>query len=257
VLARVWSRLFGTGEVGLRSLSALVGTVTVPVAFLVGRALASRAAGLVAASLVAFSPMLFWYSQEARSYALFALLVLLSLLFYVQALEAAGPRALVWWAVVAVLALATHYFAVFPVAAEAASLLVSSRLRDRSTAIAVAATIAAGVALIPLVVEQYASGDRAAFIATIPLRTRIDETARQFLTGQVGFQHLEPVTLLALLVLTGAAVLAGRAAVVPLARDDGRRRDAASLRAHEPIQARCHVREHAAGTGGRTLLRVR
>ena len=32
VLAWGWSKLFGTGEVGLRSLSALFGTLTVPLA---------------------------------------------------------------------------------------------------------------------------------------------------------------------------------------------------------------------------------
>src|SRR5262245_64002045 len=34
LLAWFWSKIFGTSEVGLRSLSALAGTVTVPVAYL-------------------------------------------------------------------------------------------------------------------------------------------------------------------------------------------------------------------------------
>src|SRR4051812_25659600 len=33
ILAWGWSRIFGTGEVGLRSLSALFGTLTIPVAY--------------------------------------------------------------------------------------------------------------------------------------------------------------------------------------------------------------------------------
>ena len=69
VLAWAWAKAFGTGEVGLRSLSALFGAATVPVAYLIGRELASRRAGLIAAALVAVNPMLIWYSQEARSYA--------------------------------------------------------------------------------------------------------------------------------------------------------------------------------------------
>src|SRR3954452_17215008 len=47
VLAWGWSKLFGSGEVGLRSLSALFGAATVPVAYLAGARLVSRRAGLV------------------------------------------------------------------------------------------------------------------------------------------------------------------------------------------------------------------
>ena len=66
VLAWLWTQLTGTGEFGLRSLSALAGVATVPVAYLVGLELRGRRAGLMAAALVAVNPMLLWYSQEAR-----------------------------------------------------------------------------------------------------------------------------------------------------------------------------------------------
>src|SRR4051812_39825565 len=65
-LAWIWTQFTGTGEVGLRSLSALAGVATVPVAFLIGRQLRGERAGLAAAALVAVNPMLLWYSQEAR-----------------------------------------------------------------------------------------------------------------------------------------------------------------------------------------------
>ena len=70
VLGWAWAKEFGTGEVGLRSLSALFGAATVPVGYLIGRQLATRRAGLILAALIAVNPMLVWYSQEARSYAL-------------------------------------------------------------------------------------------------------------------------------------------------------------------------------------------
>jgi mannosyltransferase len=73
LLAWPWSKLFGTGEVGLRSLSALFGTLTVPAAYLAAREFGSRRAGVIAALFVTLNPYLVWYSQEARSYALFAL----------------------------------------------------------------------------------------------------------------------------------------------------------------------------------------
>jgi 4-amino-4-deoxy-L-arabinose transferase-like glycosyltransferase len=56
VLAWIWTRPLGTGEVGLRSLSALIGTATVPVSFGVGATLVSHRAGAVLAALVALRP---------------------------------------------------------------------------------------------------------------------------------------------------------------------------------------------------------
>jgi mannosyltransferase len=79
-VAWVWTQLTGTGEFGLRSVSALAGVATVPVTYLIGAELRSRRAGLAAAALVAVNPMLLWYSQEARAYALFSLLTAISFL---------------------------------------------------------------------------------------------------------------------------------------------------------------------------------
>src|SRR5215218_3444000 len=42
VVAWLWTKPFGTGEIGLRSLSALAGTATVPVAYAAAARLVSR-----------------------------------------------------------------------------------------------------------------------------------------------------------------------------------------------------------------------
>ena len=139
------------GEFGLRSLSALFGAATVPVGYLIGRQLASRRAGLILAGLLAFNPMLIWYSQEARSYAL--------LVFFGGALDAllrarlstAGAGAdLGLWALASALALCSHYFAVFRVGIEALWLAVALRSRWRSLLPALAALLPSGLALLPL-----------------------------------------------------------------------------------------------------------
>ena len=132
VLAWGWAKAFGTGEFGLRSLSALFGAATVPVAYLIGRQLASRRAGLILAALVAVNPMLIWYSQEARSYALLVFFGALSLLFFVRALDTRRGRDLALWALASALALCSHYFAVFAVGIEAVWLLVALRSRWRA-----------------------------------------------------------------------------------------------------------------------------
>src|SRR3954471_9327519 len=98
-LAWAWTQLTGTGELGLRSLSALAGVATVPVAYLIGIELRGRRAGLVAAALVAVNPMLLWYSQEARAYALLALLCAVSLLYCARAMRSGARRDFVFWGV--------------------------------------------------------------------------------------------------------------------------------------------------------------
>ena len=85
LLAWAWSRLFGVHEVGLRSLSALFGTATVPVAYLAGRELVGRRTGLAIAAMVAVNPVLVWYSQDARAYALLVLLSAAALFFFLRA----------------------------------------------------------------------------------------------------------------------------------------------------------------------------
>src|SRR5215208_2856492 len=74
VVAWFWAKLCGAGEVGLRSLSALAGTATVPVVYAIGARAVGVRAGLIAAALAATNPLLVWYSQEARAYALLVLL---------------------------------------------------------------------------------------------------------------------------------------------------------------------------------------
>src|SRR5436305_1742472 len=50
-VAWVWSRVFGHTEVGLRSLSAILGVATVPLAYVAGVKLISRRAGVIACAL--------------------------------------------------------------------------------------------------------------------------------------------------------------------------------------------------------------
>src|SRR6202008_5065395 len=107
ILAWVWSKVFGTGEVGLRSLSALFGTATIPLAFVLGREVAGRTTGLVAAALCAFNPLLVWYSQEARSYALLVLLTGLTLVALLRVLDDPSPRRLAVWAAISIASIAT------------------------------------------------------------------------------------------------------------------------------------------------------
>jgi mannosyltransferase len=179
-LAWVWTQVAGTGEFGLRSLSAVAGVATVPVAYLVGLELRGRRAGLMSAALVAVNPMMLWYSQEGRAYALLVMLCAVSLLYCVRALRSGRRRDFVFWGVASALALATHYFAVFPIAAEAIWLL---RRRGRASLPGFAIVGLAGLALAPLAIHQ-ASLAHAEWISNFSLGHRLWETAATFVTGE-------------------------------------------------------------------------
>jgi mannosyltransferase len=204
VLGWCWAKLFGTGEIGMRSLSALAGTLTVPVTYATGRRLFSTRTAVIAAAIVAVHPMLIWYSQEARAYALLALLGTLALLFFVRSAAEPSRANLTGWAASSSLALATHYFAVFPLIAEAGFLLLFAR-RRRPILLAAAAPVAMGLLLLPLAIRQRGAG-LASWIAGIPLAGRLDDTAAQFIFGR-SVQHIRPIAAGLLVVLAAAAFL--------------------------------------------------
>src|SRR4029078_2708498 len=177
-VAWVWGSLFGLGEVGLRSLSALAGTATVPVSYGAGLVLVSRRAGLVAAALVATNPFLVWYSQEARSYALFALLGATSVLAFGLALRG-DRRWLVGWCVVCALTLATHYFGIFLVGAEAVWLL--ARLRARLPVVLPSLVpVATLLAHLPVLLDQRGNGEA---VAGSSLASRVAGIPKNLVVG--------------------------------------------------------------------------
>jgi mannosyltransferase len=223
-LAWPWTQVVGTGEAGLRSLSAVAGVATVPVAYLLGAELRRRRAGLIAAALVAVNPMLIWYSQEARGYALFVLLTAVSLLFFVRAMNRSRRRDSVAWGIVSALTLATHYFAAFPIVAEAIWLL---RRRGRGTDAFPGLWIvgAAALLLAPLAIHQM-SFSHAEWISNFTLGHRLWETGLTFMLGETGDIIARPEhPLLAVL----PALLAAIALVLVFTRGDREERRAAAV----------------------------
>jgi mannosyltransferase len=224
LLAWPWARLFGTGEVALRALSALIGVLTVPAAYLAARELASRRAGLIAAALVAFNPYLVWYSQEARSYALFALFVAWGLYFFARCLDDPSRRNLGLWAGASALALCSHYFAVFPIAAEGLWLVIRGWPR-RAPVVALGATAVVGIALLPLAIAQEGSGRRNHF-TTVPLIHRAVGATFEFIASQEpgGLVGTASVRYFRGAVALGALILAGVALALLLLRATPRER---------------------------------
>jgi uncharacterized membrane protein len=208
LLAWPWAHIFGYGEAGLRSLSALAGVATVPAIYGTGAKLMSRRAGLTAAAIASCSPLLIWNSQEARSYALLVLFATLSLLAFAHVrLPQPTWRWVGAWALAAIATVATHYYGVMAIVPEAFWLLWVHR-RDRKVLLAVAAVGAVGLGLLPLALSQR---PQASWIAPWRLDRRLGQIPSQYLlgTGAPGRVWLELAAAAA--VLLAATMLARRA----------------------------------------------
>jgi uncharacterized membrane protein len=218
-----WTHVFGVGEAGLRSLSAVAGVAIVPVVYMAARMLFSRRAGLIAGALAAFSPALVWYSQEARPYALAFLFSAASFLFFARVLLiTAAPRSgvsarereppatgrwqiednlrrnCVLWAVTSALAMTTHYFTWFLVLVEAVWLLVVTRERPgrrglrklvhglaRPVLVASLVLVATAGCLVALAIYQRIAGGGSdlGVISHVPLSIRLKSAITAALFG--------------------------------------------------------------------------
>jgi mannosyltransferase len=153
-VAWVWSRIFGFGPAALKSLSAVCGTLTIPVAYATARKmLANWRSALIVAALTACNPFLIWYSQEARAYSMLVLFSACSLLAFAYARERPRGLTLAFWAVASALALLTHYYALIVIVPEAAWLLYEHR-HSRPVQLGIGGVALVGIALIPLVITQ-------------------------------------------------------------------------------------------------------
>jgi len=108
--------VFGQSEFILRFIPALLGTLTIPVFYYIGKEFADEDVGIVMAALISFSPFHVYYSQEARAYT--TMLFLLSVAFFFFLVSLRTNRMYSWMAfgLFCGLTLWTHYYAFIPIA---------------------------------------------------------------------------------------------------------------------------------------------
>jgi uncharacterized membrane protein len=131
LVLKIWTSIFGTSELALRSLSAVLGVGVVYLVWLLGKRFFNKQAGLIAAFIAAIAPLQVYYSQEARMYMLLAFLGCLTVLLGQLHLD--QPRN-IWLNIAYVLTvtagLYTHY--AYPVILMAFNLVVLTYLIKNS-----------------------------------------------------------------------------------------------------------------------------
>lgn len=82
-----WTRLFGFSEIALRIPSLLAGLALVYFVFKLGELIANKKVGIIASLLVATNPLLIYYSQEGRTYALTTFFVTASFYYFIKLIQ--------------------------------------------------------------------------------------------------------------------------------------------------------------------------
>lgn len=117
LLLRGWLH-FGQSPFFVRSLSALIAAATVAVVYWLGSLLYDRRTGLIAAAFLAFNAYHIRYAQEARSYALFALLATLSCGFLIAFLQQPSRTRRISYLLTSILAFYAHFYALLLIVAQ-------------------------------------------------------------------------------------------------------------------------------------------
>ena len=116
LLLRTWIH-FGESPFFIRSLSVVISAVTLLTLYWVARLLYDRRVALFAAALLAVNAYSIRYAQEARSYALFALLATLSSGFFISFLRGQSRRHRTAYIVFSTLAVYAHFYGLLLIAA--------------------------------------------------------------------------------------------------------------------------------------------
>jgi hypothetical protein len=140
---KAWAEVFGSSELGLRSLSAAWGAAMVVLTFLVARRLFGRLVATLAALLLAVAPLAVYYSQEVRMYAQVTALGMLAVYAYTR-------RADWLYALAGIATLYSQYLGIALLAAVNLHALITWRSRTRREWISwLVANAAIGIAFLP------------------------------------------------------------------------------------------------------------
>lgn len=218
---RPWLDAAGHSEFALRFPSVLLGTLAIPVFYVLIARLAGTHVGLVAALLMATAPYAVWYGQEAKMYAALTLLIpaaLLAITHIARVRVSAAGRGLAWITLYLLTSLSvyTHLLAVLAVPVQVVWLLVLPggwpAIRIRNAALYLAALALPYVPFLSWAPGVWTSSSETGH-PFAPFGDIVQVLAGAFSRGVLGIQ---PVSLLPHMV-----ALLGGLILWPLARRDG------------------------------------
>jgi hypothetical protein len=131
VLLHGWMDLFGSSNLAVRALPALISVIGLPLAYAVGKRVGGNAVAWLSAWLYATSPFMMRYGSETRMYSLVVVLVLAGYLLIDVALAKDSWPAILGVATVSCALLWSHYWSFWLLAALGSLLIVQVWRRSR------------------------------------------------------------------------------------------------------------------------------
>ncbi len=120
----LWYKMFGFTEFAGRSLSAIIGILSIITIYFFGKELFNKQVGLYAALLVSTNIFLIKYSQEMRSYELFFLLAMLSYMYLYRVVHKPSKINAILYLITTIVLFYTHYFTFFILATQLVVIIV-------------------------------------------------------------------------------------------------------------------------------------
>jgi len=149
ILLRGWGELAGVSLFALRYFSTLFGTLVIPWTYQITRRLLGSRMAVAVTVVTVFAPFYIYYSQEARTYSLTLVLMLVSMYTFLRWLDTRAGWALAVCCLANLICLYTHFVAGLVMVAQGVMLLLTPGVRWKSTVAFSAAQAGAGLALLP------------------------------------------------------------------------------------------------------------
>ena len=127
LIGYVSTHIFGYSEIALRLPSLLSGIFTVYFMVKIGELIGSKKNGLIAGLLAATNPLLIYYSQEGRTYAMTTLFVTASFYYFLELLKQKTKKSYMLYVLFTILFLWTSYLSWFALLAQGVYVLWKKR----------------------------------------------------------------------------------------------------------------------------------
>lgn len=152
-MLRVWTGVFGWGEINLRIPSVIFGVITVGLVYQLGKEIKDEKTGLGAGMLTAVNPLLIYYSQEVRMYSLTVMWLMATVVCFFKIEKKESRTNIILFNIFCFLALVSFYGSIFLIVSMLAWWVIKRRWR------LLARTIWGGVVgigiLAPLLIRQW------------------------------------------------------------------------------------------------------
>lgn len=133
LVLKAWIQIVGNSELAVRIPSVLFGVITTGVTYLIGKKLFDKKTALIAATLIATSPLHIYYSQEARMYMLAAFLASASVYFFLEVIQKETLLKWTGFIVATALLLYTDYLPYFLIPVYIAYVLINRKKIPKAT----------------------------------------------------------------------------------------------------------------------------